>query len=84
MIGSKDNHNIFLIKTKLLSHFSRVRLCATPWTAATQVSPSMGFSRQEYWIKLMRKKSNTIFRKLKEGKYVNLELNTYQKYYSKI
>ena len=33
----------------LLSRFSRVRLCATPWTAAYQVSPSMGFSRQEYW-----------------------------------
>ena len=33
----------------LLSHFSRVRLCVTPWTAAYQASPSMGFSRQEYW-----------------------------------
>ena len=33
----------------LLSHFSRVRLCATPWTAAHQASPSLGFSRQEYW-----------------------------------
>ena len=33
----------------LLSRFSRVRLCATPWTAAYQVPPSMGFSRQEYW-----------------------------------
>ena len=28
---------------------SRVRLLATPWTAANQASPSMGFSRQEYW-----------------------------------
>ena len=33
----------------LLSHFSRVWLCATPWTAAYQAPPSMGFSRQEYW-----------------------------------
>ena len=33
----------------LLSRFSRVRLCATPWTAAYQASPSMGFSRQEHW-----------------------------------
>ena len=33
----------------LLSHFSRVRLCATPWMAAHQAPPSMGFSRQEYW-----------------------------------
>ena len=28
---------------------SRVRLLATPWTAAYQVPPSMGFSRQEGW-----------------------------------
>ena len=28
---------------------SRVRLFATPWTAAHQALPSMGFSRQEYW-----------------------------------
>ena len=31
---------------KSLSH---VQLFATPWTAAYQASPSMGFSRQEYW-----------------------------------
>ena len=29
--------------------FSRVRLLATPWTAAYQAPPSMGFSRPEYW-----------------------------------
>ena len=28
---------------------SRVRLLATPWTAAYQAPPSMGFSRQEDW-----------------------------------
>ena len=28
---------------------SPVRLLATPWTAAYQAPPSMGFSRQEYW-----------------------------------
>ena len=33
----------------LLSRFSRVRLFATPWTAAYQAPPSMGFARQEYW-----------------------------------
>ena len=33
----------------LLSHVSRVRLCATPWTAAHQAPLSMGFSRQEHW-----------------------------------
>ena len=31
------------------SHFSRVRLCATPQTAAHQASLSLGFSRQEHW-----------------------------------
>ena len=34
------------VKVKLLS---RVRLLATPCTAAYQAPPSMGFSRQEYW-----------------------------------
>ena len=34
------------VKVKLLS---RVRLLATPWTAAYQAPPSMGFSRQEHW-----------------------------------
>ena len=28
---------------------NRVRLWKTPWTAAHQAPPSMGFSRQEYW-----------------------------------
>ena len=28
---------------------SRVQLLATPWTAAYQAPPSMGFSRQEHW-----------------------------------
>ena len=33
----------------LLSRFSRVRLCASPETAAHQALPSLGFSRQEHW-----------------------------------
>ena len=33
----------------LLRCFSRVRLCATPETAAHQAPPSLGFSRQEHW-----------------------------------
>ena len=40
---------ICLLLLLLLSRFSRVRLLATPWTAAHQAPPSMGFSRQEYW-----------------------------------
>ena len=31
---------------------SRVRLPATPWTAAYQTPLSMGFSRQEYWSRV--------------------------------
>ena len=34
------------VKVKLLSC---VRLFMTPWTAAYQAPPPMGFSRQEYW-----------------------------------
>ena len=34
------------VKVKSLSC---VQLPATPWTAAYQAPPSMGFSRQEYW-----------------------------------
>ena len=34
------------VKVKSLSH---VRLLVTPWTAAHQALPSMGFSRQEDW-----------------------------------
>ena len=34
---------------KLLSRFSHVRLCVTPYTAAYQAPPSLGFSRQEHW-----------------------------------
>ncbi|CAN0038322.1 unnamed protein product [Rangifer tarandus platyrhynchus] len=33
----------------LLSHFSRVQLCATPQMAAHEAPPSLGFSRQEHW-----------------------------------
>ena len=31
---------------------SCVQLFATPWTAAYQAPPSMGFSRQEYWSRV--------------------------------
>ena len=40
-----SKHSLLL----LLSHFSRFRLCATPWTAAHQAPPPVGFSRQESW-----------------------------------
>ena len=34
------------VKVKSLSH---IRLLVTPWTAAYQAPPHMGFSRQAYW-----------------------------------
>ena len=45
--------------------FSRVRLFATPWTAAYQAPPSLGFSRQERWsgchflLQCMKEKSES-------------------------
>ena len=41
--------HLVLLLLLLLSRFSRVRLCATPQTAAHQAPPSLGFSRQEHW-----------------------------------
>jgi len=43
---SFSNAGKWKVKAKSLS---RVRLFTTPWTAAYQAPPSMGFSRQEYW-----------------------------------
>ena len=40
--------NAWKWKVKVKS-LSRVRPSTTPWTAAYQAPPSMGFSRQEYW-----------------------------------
>ena len=40
--------NAWKLKVKVKS-LSRVQLLETPWTAAYQAPPSMGFSRQEYW-----------------------------------
>ena len=44
-----NQHNIVKLLLLLLSRVSRVRLCATPETAAHQVPPSLGFSRQGQW-----------------------------------
>ena len=43
---SFSNAGKWKVKVKSLSH---VRLFVTPWTAAYQAPPSIGFSRQEYW-----------------------------------
>ena len=42
-------YNGTLLLQLLLSRFSRVQLCATPWTAPHQAPLSLGFSRQEHW-----------------------------------
>ena len=47
--GTRDQiANILLLLVLLLSLFSRVRLCATPWAVAYKAPLSMEFSRQEY------------------------------------
>ena len=56
------------MKGKLLS---RIRLVGTPWTAAYQAPPSMGFSRQEYWsgvpLPSLIRQLKTFFKKNSEG-----------------
>ena len=58
---------------------SRVRLLATPWTAAYQAPPSMGFSKQEYWsgvplpsmkVVLLKAKSNLFILRMSEWRWV--------------
>ena len=51
-LGSKittDGDCSHEIKRCLMKSISRVRLFTTPWTAAHQAPPPVGFSRQEYW-----------------------------------
>ena len=48
----KSHTNLYMVPILiyvLLSRFSNVRLCATPWTAAHKAPLSLGFSRQEHW-----------------------------------
>ena len=60
------------VKVKLLS---RVRFLATPWTAAYQAPPSMGFSRQEYWsgVPLPSPKEYTKYSKITSHSKATLE-----------
>ena len=44
-----------------VSSLSHVRLPVTPWTAAHQAPPSMGFSRQEYWSRVPLPSPNYVF-----------------------
>ena len=48
--GANEASTWILLKVKVkVKSLSHVQLFATPWTAAYQASPSMGFYRQGYW-----------------------------------
>ena len=49
MIFSHDFQQVVHLQFSSVQSLSRVPLLVTPWTAAHQAPPSMGFSRQEYW-----------------------------------
>ena len=56
------------MKVKSESEVTRlVRLFVTPWTAANQAFPSLGFSRQEYWSGLPLHYFNINFREICGG-----------------
>ena len=51
-----------LLLLLLLNHFSRVQFCVTPWMAAYQAPPSLGFSRQvgcHFLLQCMKVKSES-------------------------
>ena len=48
-LGTVPGTLLLLLLLLLLSRFSCVRLRVTPWTAAHEAPPSLGFSRQEHW-----------------------------------
>ena len=60
--------NAWKWKVKVKS-LSPVRLLATPWTAAYQAPPTVGFSRPEYWSGVPLPSSSTMFQ---FGIWVNL------------
>ena len=49
IVPSRGHWDSTLLTAESLEGLSHVRLFATPWTAAYQAPPSMGFPRQEYW-----------------------------------
>jgi len=57
---SFSNAGKWKVKVKSLS---RVRLFETPWTAAYQAPPSIGFSKQEYWSRVPLPSPDTVPRK---------------------
>ena len=65
---SFSNASKWRVKVKSLSHFW---LLETPWTAAYQAPPSMGFSRQEYWSGVPLPSPNKV---TKERKYMDIPM----------
>ena len=55
--------NAWKWKVKVKS-LSCVRLLATPWTAAYQAPPSMGFARQEYWSRVPLPSPSFLFERM--------------------
>ena len=49
LVFGKEFLGITPKERKKVKSLSSVQLFVTPWTVAYQASPSMGFSRQEYW-----------------------------------
>ena len=68
---SSSNAWKWKVKVKPLSH---IWLFGTPWTAAYQAPPSMGFSRQEYWSGLPLVKINLIHRTKDKKTYPNVTI----------
>ena len=68
-VGAISVSNAWKWKVKV-KPLSRVRLLGTPWTAAYQAPPSMGFSRQEYWsgVSLLSPRKLLVKNKGKWGK----------------
>ena len=50
------------VKSESEVRLSHVQLLMTPWTAAYQAPPLMGFSRQEYWSGLRLPSPNMLSR----------------------
>ena len=84
-----DNHDgvITHLSSSSVQSLSCVQLFATPWTVAYQASPSLRFSRQEYWsvlplflceiiFLLQNLEFNKYFRLLKEFKAL-IKLSAY-------
>ena len=70
-VGCHFFSNAWKWKVKVKS-LSRVWLLATPWTAAYQAPPSMGFSRQEYWSGVPLPSPTLLIGWLNYGQYIKV------------